>query len=78
MRLMRPSSIFPVICAPKNAGNALLQKKTFARRSFRGGKGIEIEHKEFTLVDFEEFSLQLTGLLDSIEAMQKSGENKTV
>jgi len=45
---------------------------------FSGRRGIEIEHKEFTLVDFEEFSLQLTGLLDSIEAMQKSGENKTV
>jgi hypothetical protein len=43
-----------------------------------GRRGIEIEHKEFTPVDFEEFSLQLTGLLDSIEAMQKSGENETV
>ena len=41
---------------------------------YSGRKGIQIEHKEFTLVDFEEFSLQIIGLLDSIEAMRKSGE----
>jgi hypothetical protein len=35
-----------------------------------------MEHKKFTLVDFEVFSLQIIGLLDSIEAMKKSGENR--